>query len=327
MNRQTKLFERLANCGFAKDDPFPMPPVKEYGLTPHPFDDAETSETLCVLSPWVEGVSLLEVTRRLIDGVPHAMLTWREAMEILALLAEAVACLQSTPAGGLVHQDIKPSNIILSREPRSLCKGGCWNGASSSGACLALIDYDTAVFLDDCEDDAPCGSFGYTSPEGVLYGGRAANRAMDVYSFGVVACELLGGRWPHPFAKHWFSERADWQDWYRSDRCREGLPLMDLHIPGRLGEVVLSCLDLNPERRPSPAALARAVADASHSGGAFPARGLPKGRVERGQVASSLHRPVQPVLGMREHGEVPTCAPPLCDEVKTLVLSGLEEVS
>ncbi|MBW8485567.1 serine/threonine-protein kinase [Actinomadura parmotrematis] len=105
-----------------------------------------------------------------------------EAAALLVPLAEALLCLHTR---GIVHRDVKPSNIVVRGDGRTF-----------------LIDLGIAYLLDPeatryTEDGQTPGSHGYMAPE-ALRGDRAATSpATDCYALGCVAFLLLTGRRPY----------------------------------------------------------------------------------------------------------------------------------
>ena len=130
------------------------------------LDAFEAHGTFFIVMPWVEGATL----RAALDRGPGL-----DRGQILALAEEALDALAVLHAAGLVHRDVKPSNILLRPSGR-----------------LVLIDLGIA-----CPRDARpagrqlVGSPSYCSPEQIL--GRPVDGRSDVYSLGCTLYELVFG--------------------------------------------------------------------------------------------------------------------------------------
>jgi serine/threonine protein kinase len=121
--------------------------------------------------------------------------TWNETATIVAAVAEA---LNYAHASGVIHRDVKPSNILLSK-----------------GGDPILVDFGLATSM-SAEDipvlGAVVGTPAYMSPEQTL--GQHVDGRADIYSLGVVLYEMLCGRQPF----------ADSVVWERLRRVREEEP-------------------------------------------------------------------------------------------------------
>lgn len=115
----------------------------------------------------VRGESLQERLRR---GGPITDIA--ELRSILRSIAEALAFAHRQ---GIVHRDVKPSNVLLGED--GSIKLADFGVAHAEGLCGLTATGD--VF----------GSFGYIAPE--LLAGEPATVRSDVYSFGALARELL----------------------------------------------------------------------------------------------------------------------------------------
>jgi len=103
-----------------------------------------------------------------------------EAAEIVAQAAEAVA---AAHAGGVLHRDLKPHNILIDRD-----------------GCVRVVDFGLAKDLvrgSITRSGEVAGTPHYMSPEQAL-GGRGVDARTDVFALGVVLYELLTLRVPFP---------------------------------------------------------------------------------------------------------------------------------
>jgi serine/threonine protein kinase len=116
----------------------------------------------------------------LVEGVP--VTTWAHALRLRDRLAtfravcEAVAAVH---ARGIVHCDLKPSNVLV-----------------GAGGRVTLLDFGIARRAGDMPDAAegpdPMLTPEFAAPEQVM--GRRVTRATDVYTLGLLLHELLCGR-------------------------------------------------------------------------------------------------------------------------------------
>ncbi len=94
----------------------------------------------------------------------------------IAVLRDALAALAALHEGGIIHGDIKPSNLMLKRTGNA-----------------KLIDMGSAFLQRDPPPDRPCTPY-YAAPE-VLDGAVSAPRS-DLASLGYVLIEILAGTAP-----------------------------------------------------------------------------------------------------------------------------------
>ena len=97
----------------------------------------------------------------------------------LRWLAQAAAALDFAHASGVVHRDVKPSNLLLDRTGD--VRLADFGVVRTAGADAAVTEVGAVV-----------GTPGYLAPE--VAGGAVATPASDRYSLAVVARELLGDR-------------------------------------------------------------------------------------------------------------------------------------
>src|SRR6185503_10418077 len=136
--------------------------VHDYGTDPAgPF----------IVMELVEGEDLATIVRR------TGALPPRAAARLVAQSARAVAAAHDR---GFVHRDVKPGNILVTREGR-----------------VKVTDFGIARALAESALTLPgttLGSVHYFSPEQAR--GEMATQASDIYSLGIVLYELLTGRRP-----------------------------------------------------------------------------------------------------------------------------------
>ncbi len=157
------------------------------------------------------------------------------------LLAQAAEGLHAAHREGLLHRDVKPSNILVDR--------------TADGELEARVtDFGLAVEFGDASDlaaDAVAGSPHYIAPERLAGSPAAVDRRSDVYSLGVTMYRLLTGELPFagPNTVAILRQVAH----HELPPPRQRMP----SLPVELEAVILRCLAREPEQR---YASARAVA-------------------------------------------------------------------
>lgn len=114
----------------------------------------------------------------LADRIGRGPLPFREAALLAADVADA---LQQAHLNGIVHRDVKPSNVVFGRDGRPL-----------------LIDFGLAVHDDELpgERGRVAGTPAYLAPEQVRGEGHRIDGRADVYSLGAVLYEMMTGQPP-----------------------------------------------------------------------------------------------------------------------------------
>lgn len=149
---------------------------------------------------YIDGPTLAEVLQRLVEsGKPSG--EWSAAdlaraaglpsldapgasyeRALCGLLAPVARALGTAHELGLVHRDVKPSNILIRKDGRALIADfGLAKGEGDPGLSLS---------------GEPLGTPFYMSPEQAALTTRPVDQRSDVYSFGVTLYEALSGRRP-----------------------------------------------------------------------------------------------------------------------------------
>ncbi|UFU03104.1 protein kinase [Ruania suaedae] len=158
-----------------------------------------------------------------------------EPAQVLPILAQTARALHTAHMAGVVHRDVKPSNILLTRDGYvKITDFGISLGANQAPMTAAGMVMGTAQYL---------------PPEQAM--GRAATGAGDIYALGVVAYEALAGR--RPFTG---TSQVD----IAFAHVNQQVPALPEDVDERVQEIVRHMLAKDPEQRPrSAASLARTL--------------------------------------------------------------------
>jgi hypothetical protein len=187
--------------------------VSVYDALPDP-----QSGTVLIVMEFVDGSDL---GRDLLGGAPDE----RRSLEILA---DVAAGLDHAHEHGIVHRDVKPSNVLLARSGRA-----------------KLTDLGIAKALEETgitRSGVILGSVPYMSPEQLS--GTPAGPESDVYSLALIAYELLSGERAH---------KGDNPLRVTHEALHEPPPdLREVRpeVPVRAARVIARALDREPARRP-----------------------------------------------------------------------------
>ncbi|QCD57540.1 serine/threonine-protein kinase [Streptomyces hawaiiensis] len=193
-------------------------------------------------------------TAPVVDADPDAPLPWLATSYVLgpdltdvvaahgalpehtvrALAAGLAAALQEVHAAGLIHRDMKPSNVLLAADgPR-------------------VIDFGIARAVDGnrmTQTGVVVGSPGYMSPEQAL--GKDVGTASDVFSLGAVLAFAATGR--GTFGHGAVSHASLLYQVVHGEPDLEG-------VPQQLMGLVRACLAKDPAHRPMPSEIVTALA-------------------------------------------------------------------
>ncbi len=135
------------------------------------YDVGEEDGTYFMVMEYVDGKNLKEYIRE------KEKLSASEAIKITRQIAEA---LEQAHAAGVIHRDIKPQNILFSREGK-----------------VKVTDFGIAIAGDGVTvtvGNSIIGSVQYISPEQAR--GELAGKQSDLYSLGIVFYEMVTGKVP-----------------------------------------------------------------------------------------------------------------------------------
>jgi Protein kinase domain len=206
--------------------------------------------------------------RTLRDAIRHAAITDQDAVEASAQVLDGLA---HAHGRGIVHRDVKPSNVLVEEGPEISIK---------------LLDFGLAQFeeADTLTNvgDVP-GTLAYISPERLR--GLEASPASDVWAVGVMLWEALAGQ--HPFWGVPLPQVAA--------TIEAGAPPLESKrpdLPRPLLNVIAGALAVDPARRPHASALAGQLREALDA----PHRDRPVRRPQRERRAVRLEWPAKPTL-------------------------------
>jgi serine/threonine protein kinase len=147
------------------------------------FDYGEAEGTCYMVMEYIAGKDLS------LHLAQAGRLSLAEALPVLIHLAEALDYAHSQ---GLVHRDVKPSNILLDT-------AGAGPGPASSEYRPVLTDFGITKILGSAtrytETGGVLGTFDYIAPEQIQGAADIDGRA-DIYSFGVMVYQALTGELP-----------------------------------------------------------------------------------------------------------------------------------
>ena len=199
---------------------------------PHiiPILSAGAGESLLYYTmPFVEGESLQQRMTR--EGALPAADAYR-------LLSEIADALVYAHARGVIHRDVKPSNIMI------------------AGEHAFLVDFGVAQAVEEAIDAKITGTGHYVgttqymAPEQFFSSLEVDGRA-DVYSLGVVIYEVLTGRFPDEITGGGAESPS------RKDRAPRSLAGRRSEVPRQLSDLVEQALAPEPQARLASAAALR----------------------------------------------------------------------
>ncbi len=194
------------------------------------FDFIRKGGNAYIVMEYVDGVDLARVLRE----------TGRLPLHLALPIAHQVClALEHAHRRGLVHRDVKPSNVMISTEGR-----------------VKLMDFGIAHKRAETltQPGAFLGTPAYMSPEQVM--GGTVGPASDVFSFGILLYELLSGT--RPFVEDASGSVGQKIGEGRYVDPRRAAPAM----PRGVARVIRTCLATKPDRRYADATALRFALEA-----------------------------------------------------------------
>jgi hypothetical protein len=203
-----------------------------FDITRHPQGEPSPSQIICLTMEFLSGETLLQALQTT-PVMPPA-----RALPILTQVADA---LEAAHRAGVVHRDLKASNIMLV--------------SVIGGATRAVVmDFGLARRVTPQEGDGRLtgtgkilGTWDYVAPE-MLEGGPPSP-ASDIYALGILAYVMVTGDRPFP---------SDSPISAIIRRSREPIPppsSLTPGLPAHWDEAILGCLSVDPSHRYSRASL------------------------------------------------------------------------
>ncbi|MBL9007035.1 MAG: serine/threonine protein kinase [Myxococcales bacterium] len=205
---------------------------------PAAHDYGEDEGELYLIMEYVAGRHLARAMQEHRLGLPIP--------RVVAIVEQILDVLAAAHSQGIVHRDIKPTNIILYRD-------------DAGGERLKVLDFGLAL-VDErsgqkrlTRSDQIVGTVYYMSPEQCL--GEGVGPAADIYALGVVLYQMLSGRLP--FYSQIPAKTVD-------QHLHEAPPPIDqfgMHreVPPQLAELALWALSKSAAARPTATQLRQAL--------------------------------------------------------------------
>ncbi|MFC9436126.1 protein kinase [Nocardia sp. NPDC057030] len=252
----------------------------------------------------IDGVLFIDM--QLVPGVDLRTLLRTEGalspVRAVGIIEQIASALDAAHAGGLVHRDVKPANILVTAADHAyLADFG-----------IAHTEGDSAVTV----VGMAVGSYIYMAPERFDVG-QVTGRA-DIYSLSCVLHECLTGASPFPAASMNVLIRSHLSETPPRPSAQQA------GIPAGLDAVISRGMAKNPaDRWPTAAALALAARAALSSPPPTGTAEMPATEVPADAPAPTVPPPTGPMLVVRAPGAVP---PESTGEISAVILPGAPTV-
>ena len=165
----------------------------------------------------------------------------RPLSDLYSIVVDICLGLEYLHGYGLIHQDIKPDNILLATE-------------SSNSPQAKLSDFGLAAIAGSGDAQRLSGTLEYFSPEAIR--GATLDRRSDLYSLGVTLYEVLTGK--NPFRSRVPREILKKHLELKPDSLRKH----DQRIPAALEKIIFRLLEKDPlDRFPTAGSVAAALCE------------------------------------------------------------------
>ena len=223
-----ELIDGVSFLQYVRGAPFPDPgdssaPTRVASRSPAPREPSPRSPIRADEAPGLMALGLDRET----GGVPGPAPAL-DAARLREALRQTVAGIQALHAAGQLHRDVKPSNVLVSREGR-----------------VVLLDFGMVTDLSltgSRRSISVVGTPAYMSPEQGSAG--PLTEATDWYSLGVMLFEALTGQWPFTGS---FVEMM----WDKRHKDAPAPHELSSGIPEDLDALCVALMSRDPARRPT----------------------------------------------------------------------------
>jgi serine/threonine-protein kinase len=167
-------------------------------------------------------LSGVELLMEYVEGKTLDEIEAPEMGQIVLMFCQVASAMNHMHRRGVFHGDLKPSNIMLSK-----------NGQ------VKLIDFGTA-WIRGKEKNRAGGTPQYVAPEQVTE--KTVDIKTDIYNFGATMYRMFTGR----FANQGLPKAGE-----SGARKLVAPTQINPKLPTALNDLILSCLEYSPERRPN----------------------------------------------------------------------------
>ncbi|OJW15647.1 MAG: serine/threonine protein kinase [Planctomycetales bacterium 71-10] len=155
-----------------------------------------------------------------VDGKTLDEIEAPELSQLVLMFSQVASAMAHMHRRGVYHGDLKPSNIMLTKAGQ-----------------VKLIDFGTA-WVRGVDKNRVQGTPQYIAPEQASE--KVVNERTDVYNLGATMYRMFTGRFAQPDIPRPGAERK-----------LAAVNKINPRVLSKLNNLVLACLDLNPEKRPA----------------------------------------------------------------------------